>query len=96
MISSSGGQPTNGGSVAWNLGEALTNSSRKTVTYFGTCRKDLDLVCPPQRRKQRKIDIRVGAWDVRSLRRSGSLKTVSKVQIRFSGNTGGYVGGGGH
>jgi hypothetical protein len=29
---------------------------------------------------------------VRRLRGSGSLKTVSKVQIKFSGNIGGYVG----
>ena len=44
--------------------------------------------------------MKIGAWNVRSLYRAGSLKAAArelvKVQIRCSGCTGGQVGQRGH
>jgi hypothetical protein len=42
-----------------------------------------------------KMDMRFGTWNVRSLYKSGSLKTVERVlrmYVRLSGCTGGEMG----
>jgi len=58
-----------GGPPAWGLGEMLTTPHRKNV---------LCLTDTLVQTKQRKGDMRIGSWNVRSLYRAGSLTAVAR------------------
>jgi hypothetical protein len=42
--------------------------------------------------KHKKMDMRFGTWDVRSMYRAGSLRTVTKKYQNISWSTGGQMG----
>jgi hypothetical protein len=48
-----------------------------------------------RRPKRKNMDMRFGTWNVRSLYRAGSLRTVAEEfskYVRFNGSTGGQLG----
>jgi hypothetical protein len=91
-------QTTRSGPPAWELSVGLTTLHRKKNTFVTkkikepwTLTDSLD-----KRPKLWNMDMRFGTWNVRSLYRAGSLKTVSRelakykldlvgVQIRWEG-----------
>jgi hypothetical protein len=81
---SSHGKTTRGGPSAWELGVGLTTLYHKNklvtknLTEPRTWTDSLD-----KRPKRRNMDMRFGNWNVRSLYKVGSLKTVSRELARY-------------
>jgi hypothetical protein len=66
-----------GGPPAWGLGGRLNNPRIKLIVFYEELRTASDQDRLAQA-KRRKMAIRFGTWNVRSLYRSGSLKTVAR------------------
>jgi hypothetical protein len=87
-----------GGLPAWGLGGALTTLPRTTQYLLRITTHSLRTRHYLAQPKHWKMDMRFGTWNIRSLYRSGSLKTVARelgmYKLRHSGCTGGQMGQG--
>jgi hypothetical protein len=81
---SSRGQPTRGGPPAWGLGGGVTTPHRKKKKHVTKChRGPRNWTDTLERPKAKKMDMRFGTWNVRSLYRPGSLKPVSGESAKY-------------
>ena len=80
---SSRGQLTRGGLVAWGLGEVLTTPHGKNLQCYELLTKSWTWIEPFLRRKQWKKCMSFGRWDLRSLYRLGSIRTVTRELAKY-------------
>jgi hypothetical protein len=74
-----------GGLPVWGLYEGLTTSRRKKKRLFTKCYTGLQTWAGSlERPRQRKMDMKFGIWNVRSLYRAGSLKTAASELSEYN------------
>jgi hypothetical protein len=77
-------QPTRGGRPSWGWGVEFTTPHRKN-NLVTKCHKGLPTLTDSldKRHMLRKMDVRIGTWNVRSLYRADSLVTVSREISKY-------------